>query len=444
MKCMKSKKYLMLALALVCIGSVSAQETLNLTLEKALEIALSENPTIKVADEEIVLKKVANKEAWQNLLPEASIAATLNHTVKAAEMKLSGNSFKMGQDGTNTANAALTIGLPIFAPTVYKAMSMTKTDIELAVEKARSSNLDLVNQVTKAYYQLMLAQDSYEVLKKSYALAEENYDIVNARFQQGMVSEYDKISAEVQMRNVKPSVVSAKNSVTLAKLQLKVLMGITEEVDLYIDDSLNRYETMVFANQLDTNDEGLINNSVMRQFDLNKKMLNQNLKMQKTNFMPTLSTAFSYQYQSLYNNNLDFFDYDWSGSSSLVFTLSVPLYKASNFTKVKTARVQMRQLELNRVDTERKLNMQVTSYRDNMAASSEQLLSNKEAVNQAEKALQIAGKRYEVGKGTVLDLNSSQVSLTQSELVYNQSIYDYLAAKADLDLTLGRESGVKY
>lgn len=115
-------------------------------------------------------------------------------------MKLNDMSFKMGQDGTNTANAGLSINLPLFAPAVYRAMSMTKTDIELAVEKSRASELDLINQVTKAYYQLMLAQDSYEVLQGSYKLAEDNFNVVNAKYQQGAVSEFDKISAEVQMQ----------------------------------------------------------------------------------------------------------------------------------------------------------------------------------------------------------------------------------------------------
>ena len=60
-------------------------------------------------------------------------------------------------------------------------------------------------------------------------------------------------------------------------------------------------------------------------------------------------------------------------------------------------------------------------------------------VMQAQKAVQIAGKRYEVGKGTVLELNTSQVQLTEAELTYNQSIYDYLVAKADLDQVLGKD-----
>lgn len=445
LKRLTGKKMLLTAMALSAFGFAKAQteqttqNTLTLTLDKALEIALDENPTIKVAAEEIALKKVASKEAWQSLLPEASLNGSLDHTIKAAEMKLNDMSFKMGQDGTNTANAGLSINLPLFAPAVYRAMSMTKTDIELAVEKSRASELDLINQVTKAYYQLMLAQDSYEVLQGSYKLAEDNFNVVNAKYQQGAVSEFDKISAEVQMRSIKPNVISAANAVTLAKLQLKVLMGITADVDIKTDDNLTNYESMLFANQLKEEDMSLENNTTMKQFELNMKLLEKNVKSLKTNFMPTLSMSFSYQYQSLYNPNINFFDYTWSNSSSLMFNLSIPLYRASNFTKVKSARIQMRQLDWNRIDTERKLNMQVVSYRNNMTASSEQVVSNKENVMQAEKAVQIAGKRYEVGKGTVLELNSSQVSLTQAQLTYNQSIYDYLVAKADLDQVLGKQ-----
>ena len=445
LKRLTGKKMLLTAMALCAFGFAKAQteqttqNTLTLTLDKALEIALDENPTIKVAAEEIALKKVASKEAWQSLLPEASLNGSLDHTIKAAEMKLNEMSFKMGQDGTNTANAGLSINLPLFAPAVYRAMSMTKTDIELAVEKSRASELDLINQVTKAYYQLMLAQDSYEVLQGSYKLAEDNFNVVNAKYQQGAVSEFDKISAEVQMRSIKPNVISAVNAVTLAKLQLKVLMGITADVDIKTDDNLTNYESMLFANQLKEEDMSLENNTTMKQFELNMKLLEKNVKSLKTNFMPTLSMSFSYQYQSLYNPNINFFDYTWSNSSSLMFNLSIPLYRASNFTKVKSARIQMRQLDWNRIDTERKLNMQVVSYRNNMTASSEQVVSNKENVMQAEKAVQIAGKRYEVGKGTVLELNSSQVSLTQAQLTYNQSIYDYLVAKADLDQVLGKQ-----
>ena len=230
------------------INRAYAGEVLQLTLDEALKIALSDNPTIKVADQDIELKKVSAKEAWQSLLPTVDLNGTITYTIKTATMNIGGNQVKMGNDASNTWNGALNVSLPLYAPAVYRTMKMTRDDIELAAEKSRASRLDLINQVTKAYYQLMLAQDSYAVLQKSYSYSEENYEVVKAKFEQGSVSEYDKISAEVQMRNMKPNVVSAANAVNLAKTQLKVLLGIGDpELEVEVQDNLKNYEQTVHA-----------------------------------------------------------------------------------------------------------------------------------------------------------------------------------------------------
>ena len=93
----------------------------------------------------------------------------------------------------------------------------------------------------------------------------------------------------------------------------------------------------------------------------------------------------------------------------------------------------------NRLNTERMLNMQAQSYMDNMKKSAEQLHSSKLAVEQAQKGLTISQKRYEVGKGTILELNNSQVSLTNTQLAYNNTIFDYLVAQSELNTVLGKE-----
>ena len=330
------------------------------------------------------------------------------------------------------------MSLPVFAPALYKSINLTKSDVELAVEKARSSKLDLVNQVTKAYYQLLLAQDSYEVLLQSYAQAEANYEVVKAKYEQGTVSEYDKIRADVQVRSLKPSVVSARNGVNLARLQLQVLMGMDTDVAIAADGNLKDYEMVMFRRQMESNQLNLNNNSDLKQLDLNADLLKKTLAVQRTNFMPTLAASFNYSYTSL-NNDFKMSHYKWFPYSTVGLSLSIPLFKASNFTKVKQTKIQMQQLAENRTNVQRQLTMQATSYLDNMAASTEQVVSNKEGIVQAEKGRLIAQKRYEVGKGTILELNDSEVALTQAQLTYNQSIYDYLVAKADLDQVLGRE-----
>lgn len=419
--------------------SMQAQEAVNLdlTLDKAIELALADNPTMKVAEEEIELKKIADKEAWQNLLPTVTGTISSQYAITVAQVKMGGQTFKMGQDKTNTMAGVLTVSIPVYAPQVYKMMKMTKDDIKLAEEKARSSKLDLVNQVTKAYYGLMLAQDSHHVLQKSMQHAEENFEIVSQKYKVGTVSEFDKISAEVQMRNIKPSVISAENAVRLAKLRLKVLMGITADVNIVINDELENYENAMFSRQTWGDPNDLSRNTDLRQMDWNKKMLEHNLKIQKTAFLPTINLTGTYQQQSIANPNFNIWNYHFSGSSNIALGITIPIYRASNFTKLKTIRVQMQQLDERRINTERQLNMQAHTYLNNMQASTEQVNSNKEAMAQAQKARDISEKRYQVGGGTMLELNSSEVALTQSALTYCQSIYDYLIAKSDLDYVLG-------
>lgn len=439
---MSLRKGVLLLWAL-CFGAgihqANAGEVLQLTLDEALKIALSDNPTIKVADQDIELKKVSAKEAWQSLLPTVDLNGTITYTIKTATMNIGGNQVKMGNDASNTWNGALNISLPVYAPAVYRTMKMTQDDIALAAEKSRASRLDLINQVTKAYYQLMLAQDSYAVLQKSYNYSEENYKVVKAKYEQGSVSEYDKISAEVQMRNIKPNVVAAANAVNLAKTQMKVLLGIGDpELEVQIQDNLKNYEQIVHEHD-PLQQVSLEQNTTLRQFNFNQKMLDHSLRIQKSSFIPTLALNYQYQYQALFNQNFQFWNYNWTPSSTVALTLSIPLYHADNFTKMKTTRIQMQQLAENRLNTERQLNMQVQTYLDNMQASNEQMASNKESVAQAEKGLLIAQKRYDVGRGTILELNSSEVALTQAELTYNQAIYDYLTARADLDCLIGND-----
>ena len=75
---------------------VLAQDTLKLDLGKALEIALSENPTVKVADKEIQKKKYARKGSYASLFPQISFAGDYNRTLKKQVMYMD---FDMGDMG---------------------------------------------------------------------------------------------------------------------------------------------------------------------------------------------------------------------------------------------------------------------------------------------------------------------------------------------------------
>lgn len=427
------------ALSAISMPATMFAQTVDLNLQKAIGIALAENPTIKIADKDIRLKEIADKEAWQSLLPTVSSQLALQHSIKVAAIKTPNGEFKMGKDGTTTATGGITLSLPIYAPAVYQNMKLTKDDILLAQEKARSSRLSLVNQVTKAYYAALLAKDSRDVIQRSYDVSKENFDVVDKKFQVGKVSEYDKISAEVQMRSMNSSVTSAQTGLELAILQLKVLMGINTDFDIVINDSLKAYENSVTLANTESNTNEIENNSSLRQIDMNMGLLKRTDKILHTNFLPTIGMQISGMYQSYSNDDWNVFGYKYSPSSTLSISVNIPIFTASNWTKLKSSKIKMEQLSDTRVNTVRQLNMAAQSYRKNMLTSISKLESDRQAVMQADKAVSISAKRYDVGKGTILELNQSETALTQAELTYHQSIFDFLTNKADLDYTLGRE-----
>jgi outer membrane protein TolC len=218
---------------------------------------------------------------------------------------------------------------------------------------------------------------------------------------------------------------------------------VTADVDIAIDDSLKAYESWLRLADAETLDSELDNNSSIRQLNYNMTLLERSQKLIRTGFMPTVALQLTGQYQSYANNNWNVFNYHFSPSSTLSIAVSIPIFHASNWTKLKSNKLQIAQLEDSRINARRQLSLAAESYKQNMASSMAQVTSNAEAVKQAEKAVMIAGKRYEVGRGTILELNQSETAQTQAELTYVQSIYDYLKNKADLDYTLGRENYLK-
>ena len=64
-----------------------------------------------------------------------------------------------------------------------------------------------------------------------------------------------------------------------------------------------------------------------------------------------------------------------------------------NFTKIRSTKLQISQLQENMDYTEKQLSIQARSYIDNMKANAEQVASNREAIEQAEKGREIASKR---------------------------------------------------
>lgn len=431
---------MILLLLLPLAGTAFAQDTLKINLDQALEIALSENPTVKVADKEIKRYEYARKERAGGLLPTVSLVGTYSRILQKQTMVLGDQSIRIGTD--NSWVGGVNLSLPIVAPALWKTVQLSEKDVELAVESARSSRISLVYQVRKAYYDLLLAQDSHKALLTGYKNSELNAGNITNKFNQGLVSEYDKLRADVQLKSLIPNLTAAENAVSLATMQLKVLMGLDVDERISFTGSLSDFEHEMGRDLSYLSDGSALNdNADLRQLDIQTEQLELVRAINKASMLPSLSLSGYYQWTSM-NNNFRVGHYQWNPYSGVGLTLSIPLFEGrAKVNRDKQNQINIENIKLQRENLVRNLELSVNNSLNNIQRAVNQVSSNRENIIRAEKAYEISRIRYDVGSGTFIELNDSELTLTQTRLAYNQSVYDYLTARAELERTLGGSIG---
>lgn len=442
-----NKKTLFVAALMIGVATFlgKAQATLNLSLDDCIRLALNENPTVKIDSMELVRVDYSKREALGQLLPEVSFAGQYSRTLMKQTMYMDTGqgvaAIKMGRD--NTYSAALSATIPIYVPQLWKSLKLSDTQILQNLENARASKLSLVNQVKNAYYALLLATDSKKVLMANYETSKMNAEIFAKKYEIGVASEYDMLRANVAVTNLEPSIIDADNSINKLKLQLKLLMAMDASLDFNPTQSLDALKDELY-NRAELVEISLVNNTSLKQLDLQTDMLRQSLEVQKASWLPIVAATANLAYSSMSNGNpLD--NFQWMGSSSVGLSVSIPLYQGGRrYYKQKQAEIAVREMKWQRENLTRSLNIQVQNELDNITKSLKQVEANTSGVKQAEKAHDIMQQTFKIGSGTFIQLRDTEDALMAARLSYYQSIYNYLVASSNLELVLGNAPIYKY
>ena len=419
-----------------------------LTLEDALRVALSENVSVQVADKEIERTGYARKGTYASLFPQVSGSGSYQRTIKKQVMYMdfdiggggsggSGGGFEVGR--WNTWSAGVSASMPLVNAQLWKSLAISDQDVELAVEKARSSRLETVNQVKQAFFACLLAKEAFEVYKSAYENALENCNQIQRRFNAQRASELDLTRAKTTLSNAIPNVYDAESSVLLSLWQLKAVMGVNLDENIDVAGSLGDYADHMLYDLQESGELSLENNSTMRQLAIQAEQLAQAVKAQQYAFLPTLSLSFNYSINAM-ANDYNFSEYRWSPYSFVGLSLSVPIFSGGQrLNAVRQARVQAQELDIQRADTERQLKISIRGYLNQMETAMKSFSSAQSAAGTAQKAYDIAAKSYDVGRSTLTDLNDAQLALTQSRLAVSQAVYNFVIAKARLEGVLGAD-----
>ena len=429
----------MLGFAAAALTLSAQEEKLLLSLEQALEIALSENPTIKIADQQIEIKRYAKQGTYAALYPQIDATASYQRMIKKQTMSMDfggqTQTIKVGSD--NSFNGGLAMGMPIVNAQLWESLKVSALDVELAVEQARASRMDMVEQVTQAYYGVLLAKESFNLFTRVYDNAVSNNEIVRKKYDVGSVSEYDLITSNVSVQNAQPNMIEAEYTVVLALWQLKALLGIDLQREIDVTGSLMDYIS-VMDKSYNISQLNLENNTTLKQLDMQEDMLNHALKIAKYANLPSLALSATYLYTALGNDGKFFQKSAWNPYSYAGLQLNIPIFAGTKRrAATREATLNLNNLQLQRENVERQLRVGIVQYLNNMQSSVKKYHASAATVDQAQRGYDIAVKRYDVGRGTLVDIDNSQVALVQAELSRNQSVYNFLIAKVSLDKVLG-------
>ena len=318
----------------------AGDSTLVLSLEDAIKIALSENTSVKVADMEIQRTEYARKGTYAALFPQVSGSGSYQRTIKKQVMYMGGGDDSESGSGSssmfsgilepiewylnqliaqhpgaiqpyvpeptpetdnsggiavgrlNTWSAGISASMPLVNAQLWKSISLSADQVELAVEKARESRLGTVTSVKQAYYATLLAKEAFEVYKQVYENAVENFRQTETKYNVQKASELDLTRAKSNVAAAIPNVYNAESSVMLALWQLKAVMGLDLEREIDVKGSLDDYAQTMFRDLNEGENSDLEKNTTLRQLDMQAEQLAKTVRMQQYAYLPSLNLSY--------------------------------------------------------------------------------------------------------------------------------------------------------
>ena len=415
----------------------------TITLEEALQIALSENVSVKVADMEIERTGYAKKGSYASLFPQIDLTGSYQRTIKKQAMFMSMGEgqepMKIEVGMYNTITTSASVAMPLVNVQLWESLKVSAMDVELAVEKARGSRLETVTQVKNAYYAILFAKEAFNVYKEVYENAFDNYAETQKRYDAQKASEFELVRAKTNVEQAVPNVYNAESSVILALWQLKAVLGVDLDMELDVAGSLADYSQHMMYDINQCEGETLDMNTTMKQLAIQAEQLATNIRIQKFATLPSLAASFNFSYMSM-ANDVAFSEFPWIPYSTAGLSLSIPVFAGGKrYQQIRQAKNQYEQVKLQIDNTERQLKIAIRQSLNTMEMNMKSYYAAQNAVASAQKAYDISEASYRVGRARLIELNDAQLALTQAKLAESQAIYNFVVAKAQLEQTLGHD-----
>ncbi len=435
----KGKILFVFILLLSLIQMSFAQEKITLTLDKSVRLALTQNPYHLATEERVDAASSKVREATAGFLP--SINAQGQRTLLEKSMILEFPSFIPGEpsqevelDFTRDYQFSMSLSLPLYTGgRLTSSYKQAKYNLESTKEAVRQSKHLTVFNTKRAFFGHLLAREFVSVAEEAVRVAEENLENVKNMYEVGMASKMDLLRSEVRLTNMQPEIIAAKNNLRISELNLKMVLGMDLSQSVQIDGTLS-YEPY----EPDLEEciaSALAHRPEVRQFEFQRKMAGETLKLSRAGYLPTLAVSGSY---SFWSDKLNFQKDTWSSFYAVNLILNVPIFNGlKESAQIAQSKAMIREIALNQKALQDAVELEVRQAVLLLKEAKETLLSQEKNTEQAKESLRITQLNFSEGMATTLDVISAEAAYSQARVNYSQALYNYVVAVADLDRAMG-------
>lgn len=424
--------------ALTAQGSRAAgREPVRLSLAEAVGRAVDLNEDVLIARAEEARTAGLVREVRAASLPDIRADINYNRNIQNAVLFLeTGDGVQQVQLGQeNDFSFILTLEQPILDLGLGPARSAARLSGEATAVQVESARVGVALQARLAYYQVLLDKELVVVQEKAIEQAGARLREVEAFYRVGTASDFDLLTAQVEVDNIKPLLIEARNLLELDRNRLKRTIGMPLNRTIELVDRLARpTEIPPLEEAIEI---ALRNRPDVDSQELVIALQSENLAVQKASGYPTLDLIASFSRRgassTLFPGGKDFAQ---SASAGLYF--SVPVFDG----RARSGRVQQARAA---VDRERfrlqqlveNARLQVQQAHQALFASREQIEASESNIARAERALEIAQTRFRNGLSTQVELNDAELAVTRARTNFVQALYNHNAARAQLTAAMG-------
>src|SRR5207302_2176773 len=402
-----------------------------LTLEKAMELALSNHPSLRVASGTQAINEALVGQAQSGFYPQVSAQSGYQRTTANPTRNFTGSPLPRATRGDTFGyyqnNVTLNQLLYDFG-TTKSQVDTARFNLQAANANAETTVQTVVINVQQAYFSLQQAQRLVKVNEEALTQFKQHLDLARGRFKAGVAAKVDVTTAEVDLSNAQLNLITAKNNALVARVTLNNAMGIqTTNPYRVLDPSRGE------AYQV-TLDE-----AVARAMRLRPEMISQRaqeraaaaaIKAAQGNFFPTVTSSANYSY-----NGVEFpLVYNWSVAG----TVNIPIFSGF-LTKqqVAQARANLLKTKANGDVLGQTILLEVNQALLNLEAARERLKLTAVTVEQAKERLALVEGRYKAGLSNAVEVTDAEVALVTAQTNDVVAMSSYQAAKAQLDRAMG-------